>query len=242
MQEATDLVLLLRAGALPVSMTFLGGHYVGATLGASAVQAGVAASLGGLLLVGAFVLVYYRRAGVNAVISLVANMALLLGAMAYFGAALTLPGIAGLILTIGMGVDSNVLIFERIKEELWTGQSLRRAVAAGFDRVFITILDTHVASLIAAALLFQFGSGAVRGFATILSLGLLINVFTAVVISRTMFEWTSWRATSHARHGCAPIRCSAHSRSSKSWASSTDSRAPATTSTAPTACSSTACW
>jgi SecD/SecF fusion protein len=190
MQEATDLALLLRAGALPVSMTFLGGHYVGATLGASAVKAGVAASLGGLLLVGAFVLVYYRRAGVNAIISLVANMALLLGVMAYFGAALTLPGIAGLILTIGMGVDSNVLIFERIKEELRTGQPLRRAVAAGFDRVFITILDTHVASLVAAAFLFQFGSGAVRGFATILSLGLLINVFTAVVVSRTMFEWT----------------------------------------------------
>ena len=190
MQEATDLVLLLRAGALPVSMTFLGGHYVGATLGASAVQAGVAASLGGLLLVGAFVLVYYRRAGLNAVISLVANMALLLGAMAYFGAALTLPGIAGLILTIGMGVDSNVLIFERIKEELRAGQPVRRAVTAGFDRVFITILDTHVASLVAAAFLFQFGSGAIRGFATILSLGLLINVFTAVVVSRTMFEWT----------------------------------------------------
>ena len=190
MEEATDLALLLRAGALPVSMTFLGGQYVGATLGASAVQAGVAASLGGLILVGAFVLVYYRRAGVNAIISLVANMALLLGVMAYFGAALTLPGIAGLILTIGMGVDSNVLIFERIKEELRAGQSLRRAVAVGFDRVFITILDTHVASLVAAAFLFQFGSGAVRGFATILSLGLLINVFTAVVVSRTMFEWT----------------------------------------------------
>jgi SecD/SecF fusion protein len=190
MEQATDLALLLRAGALPVSMTFLGGQYVGATLGTSAVQAGVAASLGGLVLVGAFVLAYYRRAGVNAIISLVANMALLLGVMAYFGAALTLPGIAGLILTIGMGVDSNVLILERIKEELRAGQSLRRAISAGFDRVFVTILDTHVASLVAAAFLFQFGSGAVRGFATILSLGLLINVFTAVVVSRTMFEWT----------------------------------------------------
>ena len=189
-QEAVDLALLLQAGALPASMTFLGGEYVGPTLGASAVQAGIAASAGGLALVGAFMLVYYRRAGVNALITVIANLALLLGAMAYLGAALTLPGIAGLILTIGMSVDSNVLIFERIKDELRAGQPVRRAVAAGFDRVFRTILDTHVTSLVAAAFLFQFGSGAIRGFATILSLGLLTNVFTAVVVSRAMFEWT----------------------------------------------------
>jgi SecD/SecF fusion protein len=190
MQEAADLALLLQAGALPASMTFLGGGYVGSTLGASAVKAGLAASVGGLVLVAAFLLAYYRRAGVNAVITVAANLAILLGAMACLGAALTLPGIAGLILTIGMGVDSNVLIFERIKEELRAGQSVRRAVAAGFDRVFLTILDTHVTSLVAAAFLFQFGSGAIRGFATILSLGLVTNVFTAVVVSRTMFELT----------------------------------------------------
>jgi SecD/SecF fusion protein len=189
-QEATDLALLLQAGALPVSMTILGGDYVGPTLGASSVRAGLAASLGGLMIVAAFMLLYYRRAGVNAIISVVANLAILLGALASFGAALTLPGIAGLILTIGMGVDSNVLIFERIKEELKAGQSVRRAVAAGFDRVFVTILDTHVTSLVAAAFLFQFGSGAIRGFATILSLGLLTNLFTAIVISRTMFDVT----------------------------------------------------
>jgi SecD/SecF fusion protein len=189
-QEAVDLALLLQAGALPASMTFLGGEYVGPTLGASAVRAGIAASAGGLALVGAFMLAYYRRAGINAVVTVIANLALLLGAMAYLGAALTLPGIAGLILTIGMSVDSNVLIFERIKEELRAGQSVRRAVAAGFDRVFRTILDTHVTSLVAAAFLFQFGSGAIRGFATILSFGLLTNVFTAVVVSRAMFEWT----------------------------------------------------
>jgi len=187
-QEAADLALLLQAGALPASMTFLGGGYVGSTLGTSAVKAGLAASVGGLVLVAAFMLVYYRRAGVHAVITVAASLAILLGAMAYLGAALTLPGIAGLILTIGMGVDSNVLIFERIKEELRAGQSIRRAVATGFDRVFLTILDTHVTSLVAAAFLFQFGSGAIRGFATILSLGLLTNVFTAVVVSRTMFE------------------------------------------------------
>jgi preprotein translocase SecF subunit len=189
-KEAANLTLLLRSGALPVSMTFLGGHYVGPTLGASSVRAGVAASLSGLALVAAFMLLYYRRAGINAVISIVANLAMMLGAVAALGAALTLPGIAGLILTIGMGVDSNVLIFERIKEELKAGQPMRRSVAGGFDRVFLTILDTHVTSLVAAAFLFQFGSGAVRGFATTLSLGLLINLFTAIVISRTMFELT----------------------------------------------------
>jgi SecD/SecF fusion protein len=189
-EEAADLALLLRSGALPVSMTFREGQYVGPTLGARSVQAGLAASLGGLVLVAGFMLVYYRRAGVNAIISVVANLAILLGLMAATGAAITLPGIAGLILTMGIGVDSNVLIFERIKEELRAGQTLRRAVAAGFDRVFLTRLDTHVATLVAAAFLFQFGPGTIRGFATTLSLGFLTNLLTAVVISRTMFEWT----------------------------------------------------
>jgi len=188
LEEAQDLRLLLQAGALPASMTFLGGEYVGPTLGASAVDAGVTASLGALLLVGAFMLVYYRRAGVNAIVALIVNLAMLLGAMAYLGAALTLPGIAGLILTIGMGVDSNVLIFEQIKEQLRSGRPIRQAVNAGFDRVFLTILDTHVTSLVAAAFLFQFGGGAIRGFATILSLGLIINVFAAAVVSRVAFD------------------------------------------------------
>jgi SecD/SecF fusion protein len=188
--EASDLALVLRAGALPVSMTFLGGHYVGPTLGAQSIRAGVGASLAGLGLVAAFMLVYYNRAGINAVLAVIANLLVLLGAMTWFGAALTLPGIAGLILTIGMGVDSSVLIFERIKEELKTGRSVRSAVAAGFDRVFLTILDTHIASLIAAAFLFQFGTGPIRGFATTLTLGLLTNVFTAVMVSRTLFEAT----------------------------------------------------
>jgi SecD/SecF fusion protein len=193
LEDATDLALLLQAGALPVSMTFLGGEYIGPTLGARAVRAGIAASIGGLALVGGFMLIYYRRAGINAVVSVAGNLALLVGLMASLGSALTLPGIAGLILTIGMGVDSNVLIFERIKEELKAGQSIRRAVAAGFDRVFLTILDTHVTSLIAAAFLFQFGSGAIRGFATTLTLGLLTNVVTAVVFSRAMFDLTLTR-------------------------------------------------
>ena len=161
---------------------------MGPTLGADSVRAGVTASVGGLALVVLFLLYYYRLTGLNAVTSLVVNLLILLGLMAYLGAALTLPGIAGFILTIGMGVDSNVLIFERIKEELGTAKSVRAAVNAGFDRVWWTIVDTHVASLIAAAFLFQFGTSPIRGFATTLSIGLVSNVFTAVFVSRTMFE------------------------------------------------------
>ena len=187
-QEAGDLSLVLRAGALPASLTYLGGGYVGPSLGSAAIHSGVVASLAGLGLIAGFMLLYYNRAGVNAVVSVVVNLLLLLGLMAYSEAALTLPGIAGLILTIGMGVDSNVLIFERIREELAAGKNVRSAVAAGFDRVFLTILDTHIASLIAAAFLFQFGTGPIRGFATTLTFGLLSNVFTAVFVSRTMFE------------------------------------------------------
>jgi protein-export membrane protein SecD/preprotein translocase SecF subunit len=187
-QQAADLSLVLRAGALPASMTYLGGRFVGPSLGSASIHAGVVASLAGLALIAAFMLLYYNRAGINALVSVAVNLFLLLGLMAYSEAALTLPGIAGLILTIGMGVDSNVLIFERIKEELAAGRGVRAAVAAGFDRVFLTILDTHIASLIAAAFLFQFGTGPIRGFATTLTFGLLANVFTAVFVSRTIFE------------------------------------------------------
>jgi protein-export membrane protein SecD/preprotein translocase SecF subunit len=187
-QQAADLSLVLRSGALPASMTYLGGRVVGPSLGSASVQAGVLASLAGLAFIAAFMLVYYNRAGINALISVVVNLLLLLGLMAYSGAVLTLPGIAGLILTIGMGVDSNVLIFERIKEELASGKTARGAVGAGFERVFLTILDTHAASLIAAAFLFQFGTGPIQGFATTLTFGLLANVFTAVFVSRTIFD------------------------------------------------------
>jgi preprotein translocase subunit SecD len=133
--------------------------------------------------------VYYRLAGLNAFVSVALNLVILLGFMAYLGAAMTLPGIAGFILTIGMGVDSNVLIFERIREELDAGKSARQAVNAGFDRVFVTIVDTHVSSLISAAFLFQFGTGPIRGFATTLFFGLIANVFTAVFVSRTLFDF-----------------------------------------------------
>jgi preprotein translocase subunit SecD len=125
---------------------------------------------------------------VNAIASMIINLVVLLAMMSYLDATMTLPGIAGFILTIGMGVDSNVLIFERIKEELAAGKGVKQAISAGFDRVFLTILDTHVASLIAAAFLFQFGTGPIRGFATTLSIGLLSNVFTSVFVSRTLFE------------------------------------------------------
>jgi preprotein translocase subunit SecD len=173
---------------LPATLTYLEERTVGPTLGAESIRAGVTAALGGLLLVMLFILVYYRLSGFNALTSIVVNLIILLGLMSYLGATMTLPGIAGFILTIGMGVDSNVLIFERIKEELQGAKGVKQAVAAGFDRVFLTILDTHVASLIAAAFLFQFGTGPIRGFATTLTIGLLSNVFTAVFVSRTMFE------------------------------------------------------
>jgi len=187
-QEVTDLSLILRSGALPASLTLEEQREVGPSLGADSVRAGVTASLVGLLLVTLFMLVYYKLAGINAFVSIGLNLIILLGFMAYLGAVMTLPGIAGFILTIGMGVDSNVLIFERIREELATNKGARQAVNAGFNRVFITIVDTHVSSLIAAAFLFQFGTGPIRGFATTLFFGLIANVFTAVFVSRTLFE------------------------------------------------------
>ena len=186
--EATDLALILRSGALPASLTYLEERTVGPSLGADSIRAGVIASASGLIAVALFMLLYYRLSGINAVVAVGMNLLILLGCMAYVGAVLTLPGIAGFILTIGMGVDSNVLIFERIKEELGSAKGVRAAVAAGFDRVFLTILDTHIASLIAAAFLFQFGSGPIKGFATTLFFGLVSNVFTAVFVSRTIFE------------------------------------------------------
>ena len=189
-EEAADLALKLRSGALPASLTYLEERTVGPQLGADSVRAGVVALVSGLAAVALFMLVYYRLAGINAIVAVTMNLLILLGFMAYIDAVLTLPGIAGLILTIGIGVDSNVLIFERIKEELRAEKAVRSAVTAGFDRVFLTILDTHVASLIAAAFLFQFGSGPIRGFATTLAIGLISNIFTALFVSRTLFEAT----------------------------------------------------
>ena len=187
-KEASDLALVLRSGALPASLTYIEQREIGPTLGSDSVRAGITSSLIGLGLVTLFMLLYYRIAGVNAFVSISLNLVILMGFMAYLGAVMTLPGVAGFILTIGMGVDSNVLIFERIREEMGLKKSARQAVAAGFDRVLVTILDTHVASLIAAAFLFQFGTGPIRGFATTLFFGLITNVFTAVFVSRALFE------------------------------------------------------
>lgn len=187
-QEVQDLALILRSGALPASLTYLEERTVGPTLGSDSVRAGLTASFVSLMLVLLFMLWYYRLAGINAIVALFFNLIILLGAMSYIGATMTVPGVAGFVLTMGVGVDSNVLIFERIKEELAAQRGVRQAINAGFDRVFRTLLDTHVASLISAAFLFQFGTGPIRGFATTLTFGLISNLFTATFVSRTIFE------------------------------------------------------
>jgi preprotein translocase subunit SecD len=188
-QAAQDLALVLRSGALPASIKYLDEEVVGPSLGADSIKAGFLAALVALVSVVIFMLFYYRLSGVNATVAMVLNLIVLFGAMAYFGAALTLPGIAGVILTIGVGIDSNVLIFERIREELRAGKTAVSAVATSFSRVFITLVDTHLAALISATFLFLFGTGPVKGFAVTLVIGLVSNMFTAVFVSRTLFEW-----------------------------------------------------
>jgi len=188
-QAAEDLALTLRSGALPAPIEYLEERTVGPSLGADSIRAGVRASLVGLALVVVFMLVYYRGSGVNAVIALILNMILMLAGLIVFGATLTLPGIAGMILTIGMAVDSNVLIFERIREELRSGKTVPSAVEQGFTRAFITIIDTHVTTIVSSLFLFVFGTGPIRGFAVTLVIGLLVNLFSAVYVSRTIFIW-----------------------------------------------------
>ncbi len=187
-QKATDLSLMLRTGALPASIHYLEERTVGPSLGADSIRAGVLASIVGMLAVMAFMLIYYRGAGINADLALFLNLVILLGFMGFTGSVLTLPGIAGVILTIGMGVDSNVLIFERIREELHAGKSSAAAVEQGFGHAWTTIIDTHVTTIVSAAILFLFGTGPVRGFAVTLTFGLLANLFTAVFVSRTIFD------------------------------------------------------
>ncbi len=189
LQTASDLALVLRSGALPASIRYLEERTVGPSLGADSIRAGFTASMAGLVVVILTMLVYYRGAGINATLALVLNLVILLAALAYFGATLTLPGIAGVALTIGMAVDANVLVFERIREELRTGKSVVSAVETGFDRAFVTIFDTNATTVIAAVFLFLFGTGPVRGFAVTLTIGLFANLFTAVYVSRAIFEW-----------------------------------------------------
>jgi len=188
-QQAKDLSMILRSGALPAGIKYLEERTVGPSLGTDSIRAGVRAAIIGMLVVLIFMLVYYRAAGINADIALILNLIILLGFMGYVGAVLTLPGIAGVILTVGMGVDSNVLIFERIREELRNGKTPPSAVDQGFSHAWITIVDTHVTTIVSAAILFIFGTGPVQGFAVTLTFGLLANLFTAVFVSRLIFDW-----------------------------------------------------
>ena len=187
--SAHDLALTLRSGALPASIKYLEERTVGPSLGADSIRHGVQASVLSLAVVMLFMLVYYRLSGGNAVLALILNLVILLAFLAIFGAVLTLPGIAGVILTIGMGVDSNVLVFERIREELRNGKSPASAVEAGFSKAFLTIIDTHVTTVVSAFFLFLFGTGPIRGFAITLTIGLIANVFTAIYVSKAIFQY-----------------------------------------------------
>jgi preprotein translocase subunit SecD len=187
--SAKDLSLVLRAGALPASIKYEEERTVGPSLGADSIREGVRASIGSLVVVMIFLVIYYRESGFNAIVALVLNLLILIAFMAYSGAVLTLPGIAGVVLTIGMGVDSNVLVFERIREELRSGKANASAVSVGFDRAFLTIIDTHITTLVSAAFLFLFGTGPVKGFAVTLVIGLLANLFTSIYVSRAIFDW-----------------------------------------------------
>jgi preprotein translocase subunit SecD len=187
-EEAKDLAMVLRSGALPAGITYLSESTVGPSLGADSIRHGIMAAVIGMLAVMIFMLVYYRGAGINADLALILNLIILLGFLGFSGATLTLPGIAGVILTVGMGVDSNVLIFERIREELRNGKTAPSAVEQGFGRAWVTIVDTHVTTIVSAFILFIFGTGPVKGFAVTLTFGLLANLFTAVFVSRVIFD------------------------------------------------------
>jgi preprotein translocase subunit SecD len=188
-QEADELSKILKAGALPATLRYLQELTVGASLGRDSIRDGVRSSIAAMAFITIFMLVYYRLSGLNAIVALAGNLLIVLAAMAYTNATLTLPGIAGIILTVGVGVDTNVLVFERIREELRNGKTVRAAVQNGFERVWITILDTHATALIAAAFLFQFGTGPIKGFAVTLVIGLVSNVFASYFVSKFIFEW-----------------------------------------------------
>ena len=188
-EQGDDLALTLRSGALPAPIEYQEERTVGPSLGQDSIRSGVRASVLGLALVVFFMLIYYRGSGINAIVALLLNMILMLAGLIVFGATLTLPGIAGIILTIGMAVDSNVLIFERIREEMRSGKTIPSAIEQGFGHAFITIIDTHVTTIVSSLFLYAFGAGPIRGFAVTLVLGLLVNLFSAVYVSRTIFMW-----------------------------------------------------
>ena len=188
-QQAEDLGLVLRSGALPAGIVYLEERTVGPSLGAESIKQGLIAMIAGLVFVAGFMLFYYRMSGLNAVIALILNLVILLAGLAVFNATLTLPGIAGVILGIGMAVDANVLVFERIRDELRAGRTAYGSMESGFSKAIVTILDTHVTTVVSAAILYLFGTGPIRGFAVTLIIGLLANLFTAVYVSRSMFLW-----------------------------------------------------
>ncbi|MGO9272480.1 MAG: protein translocase subunit SecD [Terriglobia bacterium] len=194
-QQTQDLSLVLNSGALPASISIQSEEVVGPSLGADSIRHGIVASIVGFVAVMLFMLVYYKGAGINADLALILNLIILVAAFAYFGATLTLPGIAGVILTVGMGVDSNVLIFERIREEWRGGKAVGAAVVGGFEHAFKTIIDTHVTTVASAVILFTFGTGPIKGFAVTLTIGLLANLFTSVFVSRVIFDWVLTKHT-----------------------------------------------
>jgi len=196
-EEARDIAIVLRAGALPAPLEIIEERTIGPSLGADSIESGRRAGLLGILTVAVFMVLYYRVSGFVADLALAVNFVLILAGLAGFGATLTLPGIAGLILTIGMAVDANVLVFERVREELAIGKSVRAALDAGYERAFVTILDAQITTLIAAAVLFQFGTGPIKGFAVVLTIGIITSIFTAVFVTRTIFE--TWARRSAAR-------------------------------------------
>ncbi len=188
-QEAEDLAIVLRSGALPAGIKYLEERTIGPSLGMDSITKGLRASVISLIIVMAFMVFYYRLSGLNAVIALILNMIILLGVMSYFKATLTLPGIAGVVLTIGMAVDANVLIFERIRENLRLGKSVRASVPEGFRKAWVTILDSNLTTIVAAIFLLQFGTGPVKGFAVTLIIGIVASLFTAVFVSRMIFDF-----------------------------------------------------
>ncbi len=189
MQEAHDLAIVLRAGALPAPVKVIEERTVGPSLGKDSIEKGVRAAIIGGITVIFFMAVYYNLAGIIADFALILNIVFIMAGLALFGATLTLPGIAGIILTIGMAVDANVLIFERIREELRLGKGAIAAIDTGYGRAFVTILDANITTLIAALILFQFGTGPIRGFAVTLSIGITASMFTAIFITRIIFDY-----------------------------------------------------
>jgi preprotein translocase subunit SecD len=192
LEEARDLAIVLRAGALPAPFNILEERTVGPSLGSDSIKQGILATIIGSLLVILFMIVYYRLSGAVADIALIVNILLIMAVLAAFRATLTLPGIAGMLLTVGVAVDANILIFERIREELRTGKTVRLALDTGYDRAFITIIDTHITGIVAAIVLIFFGTGPIKGFAVTTIIGLLASLFTAIFITRVIFDYFIW--------------------------------------------------